>query len=74
MTIKDFSPLPYINDTFGALIGCKWFSVLDFASGNWQVSMAPEAAEKTAFTILFGLYQFKKMPFVLDNASGIHSF
>ena len=68
LTIKDSYPLPRIDDTIDALRGSKWFSTLDLASGYWQVPMAPEDAEKTAFTTQFGLYQFKKMPFGLANA------
>ena len=68
LTIKDSYPLPRIEDTIEALRGSKWFSTLDLASGYWQVPMAPEDAEKTAFTTQFGLYQFKKMPFGLANA------
>ena len=68
LTIKDSYPLPGIDDTINALRGSKWFSTLDLASGDWQVLMAPEDAEKTAFTTQFGLYQFKKMPFGLANA------
>ena len=68
LTITDSYPLPRIDDTIEALRGSKWFSTLDLASGYWQVPMAPEDAEKTAFTTQFGLYQFKKTPFGLANA------
>ena len=68
LTIKDSYPLPRIDDTIDALRGSSWFSTLDLASGYWQVPMAPEDAEKTAFTTPFGLFQFKKMPFGLANA------
>ena len=67
-TIKDSYPLPHIDDTINALRGFKWFSTLDLASGYWQIPMAPEDVEKTAFVTQFGLYEFKKMPFGLANA------
>ena len=47
----------------------QWFSTLDLASGNWQVSLlSQEARVKTAFATHSGLFQFKVMPFGLCNA------
>jgi hypothetical protein len=50
-----------------ALSGSKLFSTLDLASGYWQVEVAPEHREKTAFVRAAGLHQFIKMPFGLSN-------
>ena len=68
MTVKDSYPLPRIDDSIDALRGSKWFSSLDLKSGFWQVRMAPEDVEKTAFSSPFGHYQFRTMPFGLVNA------
>lgn len=35
----------------------------------WQISLAPTAREKTAFTTHSGLYRFVKMPFCLHGAT-----
>ena len=68
VTRKDAHPIPRIDETLDALHGACWFSTLDLASGYWQVKVAPEDREKTAFTTPYGLYQFCVMPFGLCNA------
>ena len=46
----------------------QWFSMMDLASGYWQVAMSPEAKRKAAFVTNEGLFQFRVMPFGLCNA------
>ena len=68
-TKKDAYPLPRIEDNLDTLQGAKYYSTLDLISGFWQVEMAPEDRDKTAFTVGGGgLYRFLTMPFGLCNA------
>ena len=60
--------LPRLDDCLDMLFGMKHFSTLDLASRYWQVTMAPESKEKTAFITHKGLYEFKVMPFGLCSA------
>ena len=50
------------------MAGTKLFSVLDLASGYWQVDLDPTDKDKTTFVTSFGLHQFRVMPFGLTNA------
>ena len=68
VTIKDAYPLARVDDTLDTLAGSVWFSTLDLKSGYWQVKVAPEDCEKTAFCTQEGLFEFSVMPFELCNA------
>ncbi|KRZ12134.1 Transposon Ty3-I Gag-Pol polyprotein [Trichinella zimbabwensis] len=68
VTKKDSYPLPRIDETIDTQAAAEWFSTLDLTSGYWQVPVAKEDREKTAFCTPKGLYQFKVMPFGLCNA------
>ena len=64
-------PLPDISDILSSLYKAKYFSCVDLKSGYWQVEVAPEDREKTAFVCHRGLYEFNVMPFGLSSAPPI---
>ena len=68
ITVKDSHPLPRVDDTLDALAGSRWFTTLDFTNGYWQVEVAEDDREKTAFTTGRGLYQWRSMPMGLTNS------
>jgi hypothetical protein len=68
ITKKDIYPLPRIDTTLDRLSGMLFYSTIDLASGYWQIEIAEEDKEKTAFISPAGLYEFNVMPFGLTNA------
>ncbi|KAG2763012.1 hypothetical protein PC129_g9101 [Phytophthora cactorum] len=68
VTVKDSYPMPLIDDILDILGNAKLFSTVNIASGYWNVPMDPDSVEKTAFTSMFGLYEWLVMPFGLCNA------
>ena len=68
VTKKDAYPLPRIEDNLSRLGGASWYSTLDLHSGYWQIEVAPQDREKTAFCTPGGLWEFVVMPFGLVNA------
>ena len=68
LTVKDSHPLPHICETLESLAGAAHFSTFDMNSGFWQVPMAEESKQYTAFTLdSMGLYECECMPFGLCN-------
>lgn len=67
-TIKDAYPLPNLEESFSALSGAKWFSVLDLKSGYYQIAMHEEDKAKTAFVTPLGFWEFNRMPQGVTNA------
>ena len=68
-TKKDSYPLPRIQEALESMAGAAHFSTMDFKSGFWQVCMAPESQQYTAFTVgNLGFYEFTRMTFGLCNA------
>lgn len=68
VTRRDSFPLPRIEESLDAVGGAKYFSSIDLASGYYQLAVAEEDKEKTAFTCPFGLFEFNRLPFGLCNA------
>ena len=52
-------PIPRVDDTLDTLAGSVWFTTLDLKSGYWQVEVAEEHRENTAFCTQDGLFEFK---------------
>lgn len=67
-TISDKFPMPQIDDLLHLAKETMFMSVIDLKSGYWQVPVAEQDRDKTAFVTPFGLYRFKRMPFGLKNA------
>ena len=68
-TKKDAFPLPWMQETMESMVGARFFSTMDLKSGFWQVKMAKESQQYTAFTVgSMGVYEFLRMPYGLCNA------
>ena len=61
-------PLPKIQELFGRLNNCKYFSPLDLHSGYYHISLTEEAKKNTAFVMADGKYQWYVVPFGLATA------
>lgn len=68
VSIGDSYPLPNIVEILDQLGHSKYFTTLDLKSGFHQIKMDPNDADKTAFSVPSGHYQYNRMPFGLKNA------
>ena len=68
-TKKDAYPLPRMQETMESMVGTWFFSTMDLKSGFWQVKMAKDSQQYTAFTVgSMGVYEFLRMSYGLCNA------
>ena len=67
-TKKDRFPLPHVQDVFDNAGKGRVFSTLDLKSGYWQLPVAAEDQEKTAFICHRGQFSYKRVSFGLANA------
>lgn len=70
-TVKEHYPIPRIEDQLDLLAGSKLFISLDMASGYYQIPIAEESREKTAFVTPDGQFEYNRMPFGLVNAPSV---
>lgn len=63
--------LPTVDDILPKLAGAKVFSLLDAASGFWQIPLDPNSAKLTTFITPFGRYYFNRLPFGITSAPEI---
>jgi hypothetical protein len=68
-TMKDYFPLPFIDQVLDTLAGKKYFSFLDGFIGYNQIQITPEDQEKTTFTFPWETYAYRVLPYELCNAS-----
>ena len=68
-TKKDAYPLPHMQETMESMVGTWFFSTMALKSGFWQVRMAKDSQQYTAFTVgSMAVYEFLRMPYGLCNA------
>ena len=64
VTIKDAYPLPRIDESLSRLGRAKIYTSIDLAWAFWQIPL-----RTTAFASELGLFEWRRMPFGLCNAS-----
>lgn len=71
ITVKDRYPLPLIQDQIDNLRHNKYYCSLDMASGFYQIPIAQDSIEKTAFVTPDGHYEYLRVPMGLSNAPAV---
>ena len=63
ITEVDPEPMTTAEDVFFRLSGKNYLSKIDLTKGYWQIPVAPEDVDKTAFVTPDGQYEFLQMPY-----------
>ena len=66
--MREFHPLPAVDETLAQLSGARIFTKLDANAGFWQILLAKESRPLTTFITPFGRYQFNALPFGITSA------
>ena len=69
VTVKDAFPLPRIDESLSRIGNAKIFTSIDLAWAFWQIPLKKRDRRKTAFACELGLFERRRMPFGLCNAS-----
>ena len=69
VTVKDAFPLPRIDESLSRIGNAKIFTSIDLAWAFWQIPLKKRDRRKTAFACELGLFEWRRMPFGLCNAS-----
>jgi hypothetical protein len=69
---KDEYPLPRICQIIDSTMSCELLSFLDAYSGYYQVSLAIDDEEKTAFITPFGIFCYTNMMSSLKNGGATY--
>ena len=67
VTIPDKYPLPNIDEMLTNFYGATIFTTLDLAAAYWQIMLRDKDKAKTVFLTRNRQYQFRVMPFGLNN-------
>ena len=71
VTVKDAYPIPRFDESLSKLGDAKFFTTLNLGSAFWQVPLRKQDRDQTGFACELGLFQWKRMPFGLCNATAI---
>ena len=66
------SVMARIDESLSKLEDAKIFMTLDLGSAFWQVPLRKQDRDKTRFASELGLFQWKRMPFGLCNATATY--
>ena len=69
VTIKDAYPLPRMDESLSRLGKAKIYTSIDLAWAFWQIPVRKADRHKTAFACELGLFEWRRMPFGMCNAS-----
>ena len=67
VTVPDLYPFPDITNFTLRITGSTVFYKLDLQKGYYQVPVASKVIQKTAIINPFGMFEFLRMPYELQN-------